>query len=209
MIKKTILIALVTISFFLIGFTKEEAVKILEGKNIKVSEESFAAAYENQDPKAMALLLDAGIDPNIKLRGDMYFTHIMFYISLGDPLDRRLADYRRVALKMLDKGMNVNPKGDFVPLLTAANAAWPEMVQALIKKGADVNSIDSNGCTPLIAAIQKNNVNIVKILLAAGAKKEGSIKREKDGKTKVIPFKKIVQEMNNEKLEQLLFPPKR
>ncbi len=55
----------------------------------------------------------------------------------------------------------------------------PELVRALVKHGANVNSSDSTGSTPLLFAVQMGNVKIVDLLLASGANvnattKEGS-----------------------------------
>ena len=44
-----------------------------------------------------------------------------------------------------------------------------EVVQGLVKAGADINAVDINGTTPLMLATQSGNAGIVKHLESAGA----------------------------------------
>lgn len=79
---------------------------------------------------------------------------------------------------------------DFVPLLVQHGAAvnWQntkgssaiqvaadenstEAAQELVKQGARVDIVDNDGFTPLLAAVAKENVVLVKLFLAHGAKK--------------------------------------
>lgn len=57
------------------------------------------------------------------------------------------------------------------PLMIAAKKGNEELVQMLIKSGANVNLSDNEGWTPLIAAAHKGHKEVCKILLDAGANK--------------------------------------
>ena len=58
-----------------------------------------------------------------------------------------------------------------ISLATARSTvdAAAEMVQYLIRKGADVNQEDGNGLTPLFYAAVIGNTRVAELLLCAGA----------------------------------------
>ena len=58
---------------------------------------------------------------------------------------------------------------DEPPLHDAAMRGDVEKVQALIKKGEDVNGVNSEGATPLHWAAFKGHVEVARVLLANGA----------------------------------------
>ena len=76
-------------------------------------------------------------------------------------------------------GMNVNTvEGDLTPLITAATfSGTPQIIDLLVKNGADVNFTTSTGNTPLIAVLSRpaesgsanDRLKIVESLLNAGA----------------------------------------
>jgi len=51
------------------------------------------------------------------------------------------------------------------PLHYAAAYGWPELIDLMIKVGADINSMNDWNLTPLTVAALKNNFGIVKKLL--------------------------------------------
>jgi hypothetical protein len=61
-------------------------------------------------------------------------------------------------------------------LLEAVTTGEQAKIQALIKEGADVNTVDENGDTPLIIAARSGNVDAIGVLLAAGANRDVSNK---------------------------------
>lgn len=54
-------------------------------------------------------------------------------------------------------------------LLADVAASGADQVPKLIKAGADLNAIDEEGCTPLMAEADVGNTEMVKICLDAGA----------------------------------------
>ncbi|MFZ5748595.1 MAG: ankyrin repeat domain-containing protein [Pseudomonadota bacterium] len=72
---------------------------------------------------------------------------------------------------LLQKGANPNLQDDEgnTPMLLAANIGWGAGVEILITYHADVNLGNSRGETPLIRAVQTRNLDLVRILLKAGA----------------------------------------
>ncbi|MEK7801962.1 MAG: ankyrin repeat domain-containing protein [Pseudomonadota bacterium] len=54
-------------------------------------------------------------------------------------------------------------------LIKAASAGYTEYALALMNKGADVNTQDSNGQTPLMVSIKGNHVKLTDIFLGKDA----------------------------------------
>lgn len=79
--------------------------------------------------------------------------------------------------EILNKGLNVNlsferDESEFsgmTVLMVASSRGYHEMVEALIKRGANVNLKRYTGDTPLMLAAGSDNVNTVTVLLKAGA----------------------------------------
>ncbi len=74
--------------------------------------------------------------------------------------------------KMLAAGADVNqrdPLDNSTPLMWAAHKGSVEMVEMLVKHGADVNAKDKWAWTPLHRAAVNGNVEVVKILISHGA----------------------------------------
>jgi ankyrin repeat protein len=59
--------------------------------------------------------------------------------------------------------------GGYTPLLLAAERGYADVMQPLIKGGADVNAKTANGTTPLMFAAASGNADAVKTLLDRGA----------------------------------------
>lgn len=72
---------------------------------------------------------------------------------------------------LTSRGANVNAqdgRGN-TALMVATNGNFAECVEQLIKRRANLNLANSSGETPLIRAVQNRNIDLVRILLAAGA----------------------------------------
>jgi len=63
-------------------------------------------------------------------------------------------------------GIYIDGDGDITPVHRATKS--PKVLQAMIKRGANVNVADTSGSTPLHSAVRAHNVDSVKLLLEAG-----------------------------------------
>ena len=63
--------------------------------------------------------------------------------------------------------INAQDNSGSTPLHSVANA---KIAQALVSAGANVNALDKNGATPLKIAMGRNQEDVVKVLIDAGAK---------------------------------------
>ena len=123
---------------------------------------AFTSAVAGGHQEIAGLLLDAGAKVEDGASG---LTPLQFAASSGN------LDMIRFLVK---RGANVNrgaKAGEQTALLSAIYGAHPEAVQALIDLEADVNTKTKDGTTPLKAAMNGDQDDIVKILKAAGAKK--------------------------------------
>lgn len=77
--------------------------------------------------------------------------------------------YLRVLLQQDDINPNLQDGRGNTPMLIAAERGWDEGVGILVKYGANVNTANSSGETPLIRAVQVHDINVVRVLLDAGA----------------------------------------
>ena len=117
------------------------------------------AAARHGNLLAMEALLDAGVDPNRPVaRTGLVAMH---FAATG----------KAVAL-LFDYGASVSIRSrkGHVPLHLVARDGTPEAVQALIRRGADVNTTSAAvGNTPLHDAARYGTASAVQILLDAGA----------------------------------------
>lgn len=69
---------------------------------------------------------------------------------------------------------NIRDKRGVTPLQIATSLGFAEGAEALIKAGADVDESNVAGETPLIAAVHRRDVALVRLLLANGANPDRS-----------------------------------
>jgi len=75
----------------------------------------------------------------------------------------------------VDKGADVNVAIDGrPPLCLASDYGQRDVIKYLLDKGANVNATDKHGISALLAAIWEGHISCVKVLLEAGASKNGS-----------------------------------
>jgi ankyrin repeat protein len=87
---------------------------------------------------------------------------------------------------------NVNVKGgnNVTPLILASQQAKLDVVEYLLKKGARVNDVMTDGKTALLMASKNGHTEIVRILMAKGAdqslKSKGKNPRDVAGNTEIV-----------------------
>ena len=87
-------------------------------------------------------------------------------------------------------------------LIKAVNASDIDKIQRLLAAGADVNSTDNNGSTPLIEAVSQNNTELLRLLLAVPG-----IDVNKTNQNGSTPLIEAVSQNNTELLRLLLAVP--
>lgn len=109
-------------------------------------------------------LLDNGADPNIP--DDMGMSPILWAAELNN------ADAVNAMLKKVENINTIDSLSGMTPLMWATYNEHdnPQIIQAFLEKGAQVNAKDKNGLTALSWAIKKGNTATVKLLKKYGAK---------------------------------------
>ncbi|XP_057317964.1 ankyrin-3-like [Microplitis mediator] len=139
----------------------KEIVQLLIDNKVKVDnlvDSPFVAAVENNNFEILEILIhtnEAGVNPSLS----------------KPPLHAavRKNNYNMTEY-LINKGARVNTSYDNkTPLLIAVRCQHREIVQLLIKNKADVDFITESGVTALGIAVENKSLELVKILLDAGA----------------------------------------
>jgi hypothetical protein len=150
-------------------------------------------AIEKHDVKKVKELLAAGADPNDPGK------HVNKMFESGDPLTLRAIDEESpeilAALLAAHTKPDVKNMYGMNALMMAAYYGKTEMVKLLIAAKWDVNASDSAGTPVLWDAVKSKNIEVVKLLLNAGAKASA--------KKKQIVLD-TAKESGNEELEALV-----
>lgn len=139
--------------------------KTLGQMGIEYSENAFIERAANDDVVAVELFLTAGMDINV--RGTFSYTALIAATQEG-----RLAAVNT----LLDKGASVDERRDHdgrSALLIAIDKNYPNIVKAVLEKGADPNMEDTNGRTALMIAIEHQSLSFVQMLLTYKASADG------------------------------------
>lgn len=118
----------------------------------------------NGDISSIRQLTDAGVD--INLNDEEGRTPLMFAAFNG---------HHEIVALLLEKGAFVDMHDSFnrTALLYAATGPFPETVELLLKHDADPNVVDNDEhFTPLMHAAAEGNIQVVRILLEHGARKD-------------------------------------
>lgn len=155
----------------------------------KFSEENLEYAILNDN----TLIIEAFITNNIKLDS-------MQLSNDFSPLITALfANSEKTALLLIKNGANPNDQFDTRSVLAmAAMFNQPNIVKALLEKGADVNADDGTLITPIMFAAQEGYMDIVKLLLQH---KADLSRKDKNGET---AFDKAIKNNHKKIAEQLI-----
>ncbi|KAH6957547.1 ankyrin repeat-containing domain protein [Ilyonectria sp. MPI-CAGE-AT-0026] len=119
------------------------------------------AAVRNNSSQGVAAMLAMGYEPNSQ--DEKGFTPLLVAAALG---------LLEISQRLVEAGAKVNITNceGVAPLREAAGIGAVKLVQFLIEKGADLElAPHENRDTPLIIAAAKNHLEVVKLLLVAGA----------------------------------------
>lgn len=134
-------------------------------------------AAQKQDYKTVLKLLEANADPNVQDHSALA-TPLYWAINLNYPTEEGKDTAAKIATLLLARGADPNLANGRVyaefPLYTAIlrfrkGPKLLELVGKLLDAGADPNSVNQTGQTPLLAAIDKGNVAVAELLLKRGA----------------------------------------
>ncbi|RYC86977.1 hypothetical protein BFJ63_vAg10110 [Fusarium oxysporum f. sp. narcissi] len=144
------------------GSVTEDTETVHSGSDDKDAEPSMKETDEDSTPESSSLLEVENDDDTFQDKEDEEY-------SLTDAVHDGNVDRVRDALgRNLEQ---ISPKEDYNELLKDACAAgYAEIVDLIIKAGADTNVLGGRGpYTPLIAASQNGHARVVQLLLGGGA----------------------------------------
>jgi ankyrin repeat protein len=105
-------------------------------------------------------LVDAGADPNAVTEGGATPLTIVIASRASD------IEFVRFLLRL---GATPDAEGTVPSVLLAAGVGNPEVVSELLAHGASPDPVGADGMTPLIVAARQGHLDIVRVLLDAGA----------------------------------------
>ncbi len=121
---------------------------------------SFRAGAEQVMAETVNLLLDLGVDANLRTKGGKTFLQAAAYDG-----------YPVVVKALADRGADVNArdKDGATALWWTAGIGRRDAAAVLIERGADVNAKANDGTTPLSRAKYNNDKQMIALLLSHGA----------------------------------------
>ena len=130
------------------------------------TDEDFFQAMIEGNVQAIRLFLSAGMSPNVKRStGDSALLEAINFCT--DPPVREHNSIARVLIEA-KADVNFRNKIQVTPLISAAHNCEPEVIQALINAGAEVNARAAGGATALLRAELSGKTENAKILREAG-----------------------------------------
>ena len=130
------------------------------------TDDDFFQAMRKGDLRAMRLFLSAGMSPNVKSSTG----ESALMMALGFCSTPPVREHHTMALVLIEANADVNFRNNIrcTPLIWAADKCEPEVIQALINAGAEVNARAAGGGTALLLAEVMGKTENAKILRKAG-----------------------------------------
>jgi hypothetical protein len=133
--------------------TEDHARWRLKQLHIEYGESEFRSRVLSGDADAVKLMLEAGMPVETE-------EALRLAVETGK---------EKVAKVLIDAGANVNKQDTYGESLLMHSTTRPEMVKLLIDAHADVNAANVYKIDPLSSAAEQGQLEVVKMLLAAGA----------------------------------------
>lgn len=125
-------------------------------------EEDFVKAVKEKKADIVKLFLDAGMDPNTAFELGKIRVPVIFYvIDTQDEILFQIFLHAKVDLKASVNGVSV--------LFRAAQKAQPQIISLIVGSGVAIDERSDNGMTPLMAAIDNENVGAAWVFIQSGA----------------------------------------
>lgn len=142
-------------------FNQKSAKQTLFNKGIPFTPDCCGIYIAKNKPEIYNLFLDGGIDINSK-------------DDLGTPLLNIAVRYDNLELvnRLISMSADINCVSDdrgYTPIMDAVWRGNKEITELLIKKGADLNTINKEGQNNLVLAVGANKIEICELLAKNGA----------------------------------------
>ena len=148
--------------------------KKLAEQNIPFNRDEFVKRAGENDISPVRLFLAAGMNPNARGKENRQRPAIVAAAESGS-----LEIAKLLLSEGADPNLSLNPwPREAMTLLYAANGGHVEIVRLLLENGAKVDTKDTHGITPLMAAAMRGDREIVELLLA----KDADVNLRMDGK---------------------------
>ncbi len=124
--------------------------------------EMLVRAVENRALDVVKKLLSQGADWSYLNDSGMNSMHIAAYKGYGD-----------ITAFLIKYGVNIetpiNDRDKPTPLIIATYSQHDHIVKQLVSNGANVNTTDARGLTPLMLAVEKDDMDMVRYFIEKGA----------------------------------------
>lgn len=133
-------------------------------------------ACQSGDVEQVKLILGEAVEPlsfidAVCLHHDQRWTALGLASSLPSP-ESSSPEYEEIVKMLLNKGANPNVRArgtsESTPLILFASRGNVAMISMLLKSGADVDAVDSDNNTALIAAVNNGHKKCIEVLLKHG-----------------------------------------
>ncbi|ESO83543.1 hypothetical protein LOTGIDRAFT_133257, partial [Lottia gigantea] len=122
------------------------------------------SAFDVTDVECIKFLLETDIEKDFIGYLDQNILHLA--------AETRLPWHVYLILLGKVKNINQKSKSGHTPLSMAAGDLNINLVQLLLDKGCDVNSMDNDGGSALLKIVRRNHVDLTRAILKAGARPE-------------------------------------